>query len=548
MKRWSQQFLRAALGLAAVGAMSQGVFAQEIAPPPQDRVDAVTGLIGDRLTAKPAKARRVLVFWRCEGFVHRDSIAIGNKALEIAAQKTRAFAVDFADGYEALKPENLKKYDALVLNNTTGLKTDTPENAYIEPALLDFVRSGKGLTVIHGGADNFNKSDVCAEMVGGHFWGHPWGAGGTWAFTLEEPDHAVAATSLKTLGAKYKLGDEIYQHKSPAYNRAKLHVLLSLDLSDPETAGAKGQTRDDKDFAVSWVRPYGKGRVFYTSYGHDHRAWTQKATLQHILDGLQYTLGDLQADDTPAGLSAADLARIKGAADDTDYVKAFGFLQDILANTGVAKVDAANVAKLQALLKDPAITAYGKKAVLRALIAVNAPAADIPTISALLNDKDAAAFATQLLAGTPGKAASDALAAALKAAPADGKTSLLNALAIRKESAAIVPYLADPTAAVAQAALAALGRVGDKTALDALAKPAAPALEDTRLTALAATLGTLADDGQARAAAKIAQAVFKDTQAAPGLRAAAARALLAADKDFFATGVKDPSPIGRGAV
>ena len=57
--------------------------------------------------------------------------------------------------------------------------------------------------------------------------------------------------------------------------------------------------REDKDFAVSWVRPYGSGRVFYTSFGHDKRAFLNPATLSHILDGLQYTLGDLKVDDTP---------------------------------------------------------------------------------------------------------------------------------------------------------------------------------------------------------------------------------------------------------
>jgi type 1 glutamine amidotransferase/HEAT repeat protein len=534
--------------MAVAGAMAQGVLAQTIAPAPQDRVDAVAALIGDRLTAKPAKARRILVFWRCEGFVHRDSIPLGNKAFELAAQKTKAFSVDCSDDYAALRPENLAKYDALVLNNTTALKTELPENHFIEPALLAFVRSGKGLAVIHAGADNFNKADACAQMVGGRFWGHPWGAGGTWAFNLEEPDHACCAHSLKTLGAKYKLGDEIYQQRSPFYSRAKLRVLLSLDLSDPATAEAKGQTREDKDYAVSWVRPFGKGRVFYTSYGHDQRAWMKKETLQHIFDGVQYAIGDLQADDTPAGLSEADLARVKGAGDDPAYIAAFSFLQDILANTGSEKVDAANIAKLQALLKDPATTKHGKKAVLRALIAVNAPAADIPAVAALLSDKDATGWAAQWLAGTPGKAASAALAAALKTAPADEKTQILNAFAIRKESDAIAPYIADKDETVAKAALSALGRVGDKAALDALAKPAAAALEDTRKTALAAALGTLADSGEARAAAKTAQALFKDTQAEPWLRAAAARALLAADKTFFAPALQDASPLVRGAV
>jgi type 1 glutamine amidotransferase len=488
-----------------------------------------------------------LVFWRCEGFVHRDSIQMGNKALEIAAQKTKAFSVDFSRDYEALKPENLAKYDALVLNNTTMMKTDLPENAFIEPALLEFVRSGKGLAVIHAGSDNFYKAPTCSQMVGGVFWGHPWGSGGTWAFKLDEPDHVLNAHSLKTLGTTFKWGDEIYQNKSPFYNRAKLRVLVSLDFSDTATAEAKGQQRGDKDYAVSWVRPFGKGRIFYTSFAHDHRAWMAKATLQHILDGVQYVIGDLKADDTPVGLSDADLAFVKNAADEEAYIAAFSFLQDILANTGVEKVDAANIAKLQALLKDPALTVFGRKAILRALVAVNAPV-DIPAAVSNLKDAETRGFALQLLAGTPGKAASAALADALKTAPNAEKPEFLNALALRKESAAILPYIAAADAKVAEAALASLGRVGDKAALEALAKPAAPALESTRTLALAATLGTLADNGEAGAAVKTATAIFKDTQAAPGLRAAAARTLLAANANFFELAMKDACPLVRGAV
>lgn len=275
--------------------------AQQLKEPAAERVAAVEALIGTELTVKPQTPRRVLVFWRCEGYVHGDSIALGNKALEIAARKTSAFKVDFSRDYAALRAENLAQYDTLVLNNTTNLKTDAPENSFLVSALLDFVRGGKGLTLIHAAVDNFYRAEECASMTGGLFWGHPWGAGGTWAFKVEEPEHPCCVHSLKGLGSSFKFSDEIYQHKSPYYDRTKLRVLVSLDLSDKVTAQAKGQLREDNDYAVSWVRRFGQGRVFYTSFAHDHRAWMHREILGHILDGLQYTLGDLKADDTPRG-------------------------------------------------------------------------------------------------------------------------------------------------------------------------------------------------------------------------------------------------------
>ena len=262
-----------------------------------EAVSELETLIGTSLRAKPAKARRVLVFSRCEGYVHGEGIVYGNKALEIAAKKTGAFQADFTTDYASINDKaNLFKYDAVVLNNTTLLKTK--DNPAFAPNLLEFVKSGRGLCVIHAGADNFYDAPEAAEMVGGQFDGHPWTAGGTWAFKLDDPGHPL---NQAFAGKNFKAGDEIYQQKSPFYDRSKLHVLVSLDLSDAATANSNvaKQKRADKDFAVSWIRPFGAGRVFYTSFAHDKRAFMDKARLTHILDGLQYALGDLKADDKP---------------------------------------------------------------------------------------------------------------------------------------------------------------------------------------------------------------------------------------------------------
>lgn len=534
------RFVPVVIGLLAVG-LASAVLAQTLTPLPQQDVDQLAALVGTQAAAKPAQPRHILVFWRCEGFVHGKALEYGNKALELAAARTHAFSADFSNDYAAFRPGSLAKYDAVVLNNTTQL--NTTDNPFIEPALVDFVRSGKGLAVIHAGADNFYKAEMAAEMVGGRFWGHPWGGGGNWAFKLDDP----ASPLNQPFGGKgFAAGDEIYQQQSPFYNRAKLHVLVSLDLSDKATAETQGQRRDDKDFAVSWIRPYGKGRVFYTSFGHDQRAFLDKARLAHILDGIQYALGDLKADDTPAGLSDADLDRIRHV-DAENANASFAFLQDVLAHTCHAPTDAANRAKTEALLRDPAATPFCKKAVLRALLAAGG-AHDLAAVSACLKIPEARDWAAFTLAGSPDRAADTALAQALPGADADLRCSLLAALAIRKNAAAIAPYVAGKDPAVAKAALAALGRIGSADALAALGKPAAPALEDARLTALAACIGTLAESGKTRVAAKAAKPLFADASQSPAIRAAAAKALLLADADFFATGVKDPCPMVRQTV
>ncbi len=245
----------------------------------------------DSAAAKPKKDRRVLVFWRCEGFFHGHGIAVGNKAIELMGKKTGAYSVDITDDYSAFEKDNLAKYDAVILNNTTHLKLSDAAREN----LLAFVRGGKGLVGIHAASDNFYDWPEGASMVGGLFDGHPWGGGGTWAFKIDEPTHVL---NLAWGGKGFKLQDEIYQFKDP-YTRSDRRVLLSLDMSDETTANVNGMKRSDGDFAVAWIKDVGQGRVFFCGLGHAGNVFQEPAVLKFYLDGIQYALGDLDADASP---------------------------------------------------------------------------------------------------------------------------------------------------------------------------------------------------------------------------------------------------------
>ncbi|MBR1589077.1 MAG: ThuA domain-containing protein, partial [Kiritimatiellae bacterium] len=265
---------------------------------------AALALAAAAFAAEPAASvKKVLVFSRCEGFNHKASIAACKEKMAEEAKKG-AFAVDFSDDYAALEIGSLARYDALVLNNTTHMKTK--DHPAVAPSICSFVRWGGGLCAIHAGADNFYDAPECARLVGGRFDGHPWGAGGTWAFKVEDRESPVTAQFKVFADGKFRRGEEIYQHSSPFYDRSKLRILVSLDLSDPATAGVQGMKRADKDFAVSWIRRYGNGRVFYTSFGHDRRAWEAEDTRAHIFAGLAYAMGTLKADDAPVGAVAQE--------------------------------------------------------------------------------------------------------------------------------------------------------------------------------------------------------------------------------------------------
>ena len=283
-----------ALVLTAILAANVWAKPRKLRPPEEADVKKVTAAIPAKPTAKPAKPRKVLVFWRCNGFFH-GCIPLGNKMFEIMGKKTGAFEATVSQDMSVFTAENLKQYDAIVLNNTTRLAF-TPDQ---RKALMDFVKKdGKGLMGIHAASDNFYKWPEAAKMIGGQFGGHPWGAGGTWAIKLDDPRHPLNK-SFK--GQGFKIRDEIYQMNGKYYSRDNVRVLLTLDLSDRATGSKKGRRHNsDKDYAVSWVRQEGSGRIFYCGLGHNNSVFWDKPVVQHYLDGLQFVLGDLKADATPS--------------------------------------------------------------------------------------------------------------------------------------------------------------------------------------------------------------------------------------------------------
>ena len=254
---------------------------------------------------KLKKPKRILLFWRCETFIH-TSIPSGNFALQELARKTRAFSVELADEYSVFNKKNLKGYDAILLNSTTSLKF---ENEKQRDAVLSFVRGGKGIIGIHGASDNFYEWEGGAALIGGQFNGHPWTANGTWAFKLDDPTHPLNAAFK---GEGFWHSDEIYQYKPSNYQgEENLRVLVSLDMSKPEVREPLSLEKFEKfnsqydpgprEVPVSWIREFGKGRLFYTNFGHREETYKNPVIMQHLYDGILYALGFTSADATPSG-------------------------------------------------------------------------------------------------------------------------------------------------------------------------------------------------------------------------------------------------------
>jgi len=274
--------------------------------PTEQEIEKIRKGAPDKAQVKPAKPRKVLVWGR---FWTHPPNPYAAHAVEILGRKTGAFEAIVTDDIDVLLPESLGRFDALVINNLhqrepflpDGLNKLAPNaraearrrDRAVKKSILDYVAGGKGIVGIHAATAACQNWKEYGEMMGGYYGGHIFQ---DVAIKNEDPTNPINACLN---GKGWKIHDEIYIFRQP-YSRKKLRVLLSLDLDNmKDPTFLAGQERADKDYAISWVRPYGKGRVFYTTLGHASATYWNPTFLRHLLAGIQFAIGDLKAEAAP---------------------------------------------------------------------------------------------------------------------------------------------------------------------------------------------------------------------------------------------------------
>jgi type 1 glutamine amidotransferase len=188
-----------------------------------------------------------------------------------------------------INKETLKNFDC-VLFFTTGNPVNKEELA----DLREWVKAGGALAGTHCATDTLYGESVYGDLIGAYFRGHPPGLQKI-KVKVEDAKHPAAAGF--TDGMEYQ--DEMYVFRDAPYSRDKLRIILSIK-ADSFTPGAN-LTRKDGDYAISWCREEGKGKVFYTSFGHDPKVWKDEKFQQHLFGGLKWATGLAKGDATPSG-------------------------------------------------------------------------------------------------------------------------------------------------------------------------------------------------------------------------------------------------------
>ena len=275
----------------------------------------MVGLLLAGFTTPAAEPKRILVVTTTTGFRHA-SIETAEKVLAQLSKKSGLFTVDYvhqpagepkepkrpatnaapellerfqADtakykaDHEAwqlgvkealvqLSPENLKNYDAVFFANTTG-DLPLPDRQ----GFIDWIAAGHAFIGTHSASDTYHGFRPYIEMLGGEFETHHAQVG------IECLVQDLTHPATKHFGESFCIEqEEVYLIKN--YDPSKVHELLTLD-KHPNHKKQLGH------FAVAWTKEFGKGKVFYTSLGHQESVWGNEKYQKHLLGGIKWALG-----------------------------------------------------------------------------------------------------------------------------------------------------------------------------------------------------------------------------------------------------------------
>jgi len=492
LRCWRTMWMTLAVTALASAFGAQGTAgAADIPDADMARIEAA---LPDRPTVQPRQERKLLIFSACQGFRH-GSIPWGIAAVQSMGEKTGAWQSVVSDDIAMFRPENLAQFDAIVFNNSTGTLFEDPA---LKISLVEFVKSGKGIIGIHAATDCFYDWPEFGAMMGGYFDGHPWNEEVT--IKIDDPKHPVNAAFE---GEPLVVADEIYQFKDP-YSRDALRVLLSLDTIRTNMA-KRGIKRDDADFAVSWVRSYGAGRVFYCSLGHRNEIFWNPKVLRHYLDGIQFALGDLEADTTPSaqligpGGDVMPLEKALAAAAVYEFGASRLPLTAVAAHVRYALEHPAQrgpvVQGLLGVLESDGATVDGKAFVCRQLTLVGGDES-VPALASLLPDARLSHMARYALQRIPREAAAAALRNALHATDGEVRIGVINSIGERRDRRAVgmLARIARADEPTMVATIAALGKIGGQEAFNLLAELSEDARAAGAKTAVLQALIPFAED------------------------------------------------------
>jgi len=194
---------------------------------------------------------------------------------DMIAGKLRAAGaeVDIKEGNKCLSELTLADYDLIVPVDTMNKLEGAGEKA-----LLAAVRDGVNCGGWHGGmCDSYRQNTEYQYMTGGQWVVHP---GGIIDYTVivDAVDHPI----MKGIAQEFKMkSEQYYMHTDPG----------NLVLAKTIFNGAVDPWINGTVMPCVWTRRYGKGKIFYSSLGHNFDDFKNTPEVSEIITrGLLWTL------------------------------------------------------------------------------------------------------------------------------------------------------------------------------------------------------------------------------------------------------------------
>ncbi len=260
--------------------------------------------LGAKRALAEERRPRVLYFTRSVGFEHSPvkrngtELSFSEKLLTEWGREANVDVVCSKDG--SIFDGDLDQFDVFAFYTCGDL---TKPDMYNNPPMtregkqkfLDAIAGGKGYVGFHSATDTFHSKGASNEnqteldpyiaMVGGEFIVHG-----------RQQDAAVKVAcpkfpGVEPMGESSKFMEEWYALKNFAKD---MHVILVQ-----ETEGMVDKCYQRPPFPCTWARMHGKGRVFYTSFGHREDIWTNPKVKSLILGGFAWAFGHADANVAP---------------------------------------------------------------------------------------------------------------------------------------------------------------------------------------------------------------------------------------------------------
>jgi type 1 glutamine amidotransferase len=243
--------------------------------------------------AQAPPKKHLLVIGEEKGYRH-EAVSHAMSTIERLGKETGLWETTLRTDTEVLtkkkleyNAKNLNDFDAVLFYTGGDLEMDAQQKA----DFISFIHDdGKGFIGVHSAAITFGDWPGYVDMIGGYYDEHPWLTFDA-PIIVEDPNFP----GMQQWPHAFVLRDEIYQMTN--YSRDKVRVLMRLDVSKLDMKN-KNVHRTDGDFAVTWARMYGKGRVYYTTLGHVEANWDKPEFQVMITEAIKWAMGLENADVT----------------------------------------------------------------------------------------------------------------------------------------------------------------------------------------------------------------------------------------------------------